>query len=68
MLFHGEGDDARETGGTMLRSLAADLQGTDRIARARFAFAFARKAAARVGASFGWHLEVALGVGPTTGG
>lgn len=63
VLFQGELDDARETGGTMLRSPTADLQGTDRMARARFAFDFARDAAARLGASFGWRLEVVPGVG-----
>ena len=63
VVFVGEGDDATETRGTLLRSPTADRQGMHRLERARHFYQTGRALAQRMGAPFAWSLEVVPGVG-----
>lgn len=53
-LLLGESDNARETGGTLLRSPTADQQGLHRLARGRYYYQQALQSAGRSGVSLQW--------------
>lgn len=63
ILFLGEKDNEKETGGTFLRSYTADEQGLHRLARGQYFFARARETAAELGYPFNWELVLVPGVG-----
>lgn len=63
VVFLGEDDDADETRGSVRRTPEADRQGAHRLARGRFFFTEARKAADALDADFDWQLEIVPGVG-----
>jgi len=54
VLLLGELDNARETGGTLLRSPTADQQGLHRLARGRYYYQQAQQSAGRSGVSLQW--------------
>ncbi len=58
VLFIGELDNETETGGTLLRSKSADIQGLHRLARARFFYETSKKRAAELKTLFNWQLVV----------
>ncbi|MGH8496554.1 MAG: hypothetical protein ACREVN_10520 [Gammaproteobacteria bacterium] len=63
VLFLGELDDAKETGGLMLRSPTVDEQGAGRLARGRYFYRTSKAAAQALGAPFNWTLEVIPDIG-----
>ncbi len=54
VLLLGESDNARETGGTLLRSSTADQQGLHRLARGRYYYQQAQQSAGRSGVLLQW--------------
>lgn len=63
VLFLGEQDNENETGGTMLRSKTADLQGTHRLARGQYFYQFSQEAANTLDMEFDWDIEIIPNVG-----
>ena len=63
VVFLGEEDDENESGGTLLRSPTADMQGIHRLARGRHFYETSQRIAEHLGAGFEWSLEVVPGVG-----
>ena len=62
-ILVGELDNEHETGGTLLRSSSADLQGLHRKSRGEYFHEFARLRAKEIGTLFNWDLVVVDGVG-----
>ncbi len=62
-LLLGELDNGDDAGGTLLHTPAVDRQGLGRLDRGRTFFAAGQALAERIGAPFGWGLEVVPGVG-----
>lgn len=63
VLFLGELDNENETGGTMLRSSSADIQGTHRLARGQYFYDYARSKARELNVPFNWEMVIIPGVG-----
>ncbi|MCB0639145.1 MAG: hypothetical protein KDC54_21090 [Lewinella sp.] len=63
VVFLGEQDNARETGGTFLRSATADRQGMHRLGRGWNFFQAAKNRAEELGYPFHWALIIVPGVG-----
>ncbi|MDO5970252.1 hypothetical protein Q4Q35_10585 [Flavivirga aquimarina] len=63
VLFTGELDNENETGGTLLRSRSADLQGLHRLERARFFFQTSKSIAEEMQYDFNWKIRIVPNVG-----
>ena len=63
VILSGELDNAEETGGTLLRSTSADIQGMHRNERAHFFFNYAQEMAKEKGIPFHWKLVEVPNVG-----
>ncbi len=63
VLFIGELDNESETGGTLLRSHSADLQGLHRLERAKFFFHQSKSIAEKMEYDFNWKLEIIPNIG-----
>ncbi|MEX0291172.1 MAG: hypothetical protein AB3N14_18865 [Flavobacteriaceae bacterium] len=63
ILLIGELDNAEETGGTLLRSRTADIQGLHRLSRGKFFYDTASQKAAALKTPFNWRLEIVPQVG-----
>ncbi|MBB6327535.1 pimeloyl-ACP methyl ester carboxylesterase/DNA-directed RNA polymerase subunit RPC12/RpoP [Algoriphagus iocasae] len=63
ILLLGKNDNETETGGTMLRSPTADLQGIGRFARGQYFFEESKKLAEQLGYEFNWKLVTVPNVG-----
>ncbi|MDT0608139.1 hypothetical protein [Croceitalea rosinachiae] len=63
VVFTGELDNEDETGGTLLRSRSADLQGLHRFERAKYFFETSKATAKEMQLDFNWKLEIIPDVG-----
>ena len=63
VVFLGEKDNASETGGTLLLSPTANLQGHHRLERGHYFYNFSKKLADSLQTDFQWKLHVVPGVG-----
>ena len=63
VLLIGELDNAEEKRGTLLRSPTADIQGLHRLARGKYFYENASRAAKALKTSFNWQLEIVPEVG-----
>lgn len=63
VLFIGEQDNENETGGKMLRSKTADLQGTHRLARGKYFYNKSIETSKRLNMGFNWQLVIIPKVG-----
>ncbi len=63
ILFIGELDNETETGGTLLRSKSADVQGLHRLERAKYFFKTSKAIAKEMQCDFNWSMEVIPYVG-----
>lgn len=62
-LLLGELDNEAEQGGTLLRSVSADKQGTHRLARGQFFHNFSKNVAAEIDANYNWKIKIVPNVG-----
>ncbi|SHJ20377.1 hypothetical protein [Aquimarina spongiae] len=63
VLFTGELDNENETGGTLLRSNSADLQGLHRLERAEYFYKTSKAIAEELQYDFNWKLKIIPNVG-----
>ncbi|EAZ79668.1 hypothetical protein [Algoriphagus machipongonensis] len=63
VLLLGENDNETETGGTMLKSPTADLQGNGRLAKGQYFYEKSKKLAEQLGYEFNWKLVTVPNVG-----
>ena len=63
ILFLGELDNERETGGTLLRSKTVDKQGTNRLARGGYFYNKSVKTAQQSNMTFNWELKIIPAIG-----
>ncbi len=63
VIFLGENDNAEETGGILLMSPSANLQGLHRLERGRYFYNFSKKLADSLNADFQWKLHVVPDIG-----
>lgn len=63
ILLVGELDNEKETKGTLLRSDVADIQGTHRLARAKYFLEYAHVKADALEADFNWEITIIPAVG-----
>lgn len=63
VLFLGELDNEHETGGIMLRSKTADIQGTNRLARGNYFYDMSVETAKKSHLKLNWKLEIIPNIG-----
>ena len=63
ILLIGQLDNEKETGGTLLRSKTADMQGLHRLERGQYFYEYSKNIANDMTVEFNWEFEIVPNVG-----